>query len=148
MSVIFLFIFYWSCVFYVPFPLLFLPHFESLESILSFRVHLLVNQVLLFSCWSKELSIHHWCIFILCVYLAASCLSCGAWSLCCVMQGLLFHCEGSLVVTWGLGCSEACGLLVPTARQFLATTMPGKSYPWQFIVSIILLNGLSWWLRW
>ena len=42
-------------------------------------------------------------------YSVASCLSCGTWVLCCIMQHLPLWCVDSLTVAWGL---SSCGVLV------------------------------------
>ena len=51
--------------------------------------------------------------FVRCIYLAASGLSSSVWDIHFIMQGLLLHCLGSLVVVCRLSCPAACGVLVP-----------------------------------
>ena len=78
----------------------------------------------------------------ICIYLAASGLSCGMQDLCCVMCNLLlWHTvmtASSVAAVSGLSCSRACGILVPwpgielvssaLADGSLTTEPPGKSW--------------------
>ena len=86
------------------------------------------------------------------IYLTASGLSCSTWALHCIMWDLSLQCTDSLVLTCGLSCSEACGILIPwsgikpmsPALQdgFLTTGKPGKS-PDSFF--LMWLGVKQWW---